>query len=915
MKRNIYKLVSGARQGLLALALVVSGTSVAQQVFTFNYTGAVQTVTLPVGNWQIECWGGNGGDVTAAPGGGGKGGYSRGELLVTNPGSLLTVYVGGRGGSANGTSAPAGNGGWNGGGGGGYCGKSAGGGGGASDVRLMGNTVADRIIVAGGGGGSAYYNQMCVGGNGGGNNGQNGDFITSGNVLTAGGGGAGATGAVPGPGGVGYPATAGLACGAGGGGNSPGGFGTAGICSGPGGNGGSLANGATGSSGGGGGGYAGGAGGTQTVNAGVGGGGGSSYIGGVNSATTIMFGQPGFVTNTDVLGNGKVVITELCTFFNFYAAANTNSLNPVICSGQSATLVSNAISNYSWSNGATTSSVVVSPTVSTVYTLTAMSPSNCITTRTINVTVSSGVPVLSISNPSNSICLGKTTSLTASGALTYTWVNPGVVNGQTFTPSSTAVYTVNGQNGCGITTATTSIQVSPLAVSTLATPTLVCQGFPATLSATSAVTGYTWQPGAQTGSAVTVAPMVNTLYTVTASDGTCTGTQTLQLITQTTPTIAASNTIASLCLGEVVTLSASGAGAGGTYSWTPGNLSGSTVTMSPSASTLITVVGTNSLGCYASAQLPAIVNQPSPLFVTANRTLVCVGGQSTLTASSSGSYSWTNGPATNTNVVSPAGPLTVYTVTGSNSSNTCTATRTIAIAVLTPSVNYTSSVSICNGETATLTASGANTYTWNGINTFSSGVYMPSPTITTQYVLVANTQSIATSCITQHTATVKVNANPVVTVAATKTTAICLGNSVTLTASGAQTYSWSNNATTASVSVSPSLTTLYTVVGTTTDNCKGTSQYNVLVSKCLGVGENSKTTLNVYPNPNNGQFTVSSEYPVNLTLMNTLGQFIRSIELNAENGYSVEVTGLAKGVYYLSADSDLKSDYMKLIVQ
>src|SRR5204863_5904961 len=112
--------------------------------------------------------------------------------------------------------------------------------------------------------------------------------------------------------------------------------------------------------GGGGGGYAGGAGGTQTVNVGSGGGGGSGYIGGVTSGTTIMFGQTGFVPNPTVTGNGMVIVTELCSI-TLYALGNTNSLSPMICAGQSATLMTNAISNYSWSTGATTSSIIVSP--------------------------------------------------------------------------------------------------------------------------------------------------------------------------------------------------------------------------------------------------------------------------------------------------------------------------------------------------------------------------------------------------------------------------------------------------------------------------------------------------------------------------------------------------------------------------
>src|SRR5690606_19350227 len=76
---------------------------------TFSYTGAVQTVTLPAGSYEIEAWGADGGD--AKGGIGGKGGYSKGIINVTSP-TTYYIYIGGKGATA---SAPT-TGGWNGGG-------------------------------------------------------------------------------------------------------------------------------------------------------------------------------------------------------------------------------------------------------------------------------------------------------------------------------------------------------------------------------------------------------------------------------------------------------------------------------------------------------------------------------------------------------------------------------------------------------------------------------------------------------------------------------------------------------------------------------------------------------------------------------------------------------------------------------
>ena len=155
---------------------------VAQPTQTFNYTGSVQTFTAPVtGTYQLEVWGAQGGNAgyysySSATGIGGKGGYSKGEIHL-NAGQTISIYVGGQGGSTQGTYVGdysiTVQGGWNGGGAGLQYGMT--GGGGATDMRLGGTALANRIIVAGGGGGagnSGNITQLSSGGEGGGLSGQ-----------------------------------------------------------------------------------------------------------------------------------------------------------------------------------------------------------------------------------------------------------------------------------------------------------------------------------------------------------------------------------------------------------------------------------------------------------------------------------------------------------------------------------------------------------------------------------------------------------------------------------------------------------------------------------------------------------------------------------------------------------------------
>lgn len=130
-------------------------------ILNFDYTGAVQSTTLPKGTYKLECWGAAGGDYdsvgsTSYKGYGAWGGYSKGTLsLITD--TKLFIYVGGKGTGSNITTAT---GGFNGGGAGlgRNDGWGASGGGGASDIRIGTNNLYARVIVAGGGGGGGHGN-------------------------------------------------------------------------------------------------------------------------------------------------------------------------------------------------------------------------------------------------------------------------------------------------------------------------------------------------------------------------------------------------------------------------------------------------------------------------------------------------------------------------------------------------------------------------------------------------------------------------------------------------------------------------------------------------------------------------------------------------------------------------------------
>lgn len=152
-------------------------------ILNFNYTGAVQSITLPKGIYTLECWGAQGGNrsqdsASATVTGSGLGGYSIGTLTLTQL-TTCYIYVGGQGGMSSSTDNVKVEGGFNGGGFASHesTGEPGNGGGGATDVRIAQDSLYARIIVAGGGGGSGEDNE--TGGYGGGETGGAGSGNTS----------------------------------------------------------------------------------------------------------------------------------------------------------------------------------------------------------------------------------------------------------------------------------------------------------------------------------------------------------------------------------------------------------------------------------------------------------------------------------------------------------------------------------------------------------------------------------------------------------------------------------------------------------------------------------------------------------------------------------------------------------------
>lgn len=470
-----------------------------------------------------------------------------------------------------------------------------------------------------------------------------------------------------------------------------------------------------------------------------------------------------------------------------------------------------------------------------------------------NATVTNSPGTVFVTSGST-ICSGQSTTLTASGATGYTWspatgLSSTTGASVTASPASTTTYTVTGTGGCGSCTATTTVTVEATPTITISPPApTTCSGQTTTLTASGANT-YTWSPSlwlsATTGATVTSSAASNINYTVTGTTAAgCVGTGSVSISVSQPPNVQVSPSSASVCSGQSATLTASGAQ---TYTWSPATglsaTTGATVTASPPSTTTYTVTGTSAAGCIGTRTVTVAVAPVPNVTVNPANSSICAGSSVSLTAGGANSYSWSpaSGLSATTGATVSASPATTttYTVTGTSGACSNTATSTVTI---NPSLSIgitPAAPAICSGTSTTLTASGAQTYSWSpatGLSATTGATVTASPVATTTYTI---TGTDANGCTGTATVTVTVNSNPTITIDPA-IPVVCNGNSITVTASGANTYSWSpatglSSTTGTSVNASPANTTAYTVTGTSVDGCTANTSFTVLVTVVVSV--------------------------------------------------------------------------------
>lgn len=288
-----------------------------------------------------------------------------------------------------------------------------------------------------------------------------------------------------------------------------------------------------------------------------------------------------------------------------------------------------------------------------------------------------------------------------------------------------------------------------------------------------------------------------------------------------------------------------------------------------------------------------------------------------------------------------------------------------------------SNSTICMGNSTTLTATGADTYTWSGgvtngaafsptttasytvlgtvtltgctntvvstvtVNalptvsvtsgaicagksftmvpsgastyTISGGSAIVTPTTNTSYNV---TGTSIQGCASTNTAvsTITVNALPTVS-ATTSSSLLCTGNTASLTATGAVSYTWNTSATTTVIAISPTVTTTYTVTGVNANSCSNITTVTQNVSTCAGLEMLTSASSNIfmYPNPSNGAFTIELASDAKVSISNALGQVVMSTSMIAGT-HTIVLNDVTDGIYFVKVITGNTQTIKRLVV-
>ncbi|HKR05231.1 MAG TPA: gliding motility-associated C-terminal domain-containing protein [Bacteroidia bacterium] len=633
-------------------------------------------------------------------------------------------------------------------------------------------------------------------------------------------------------------------------------------------------------------------------------------------------------TGTTPTTTTYILTTTLGACTNSDTVVVTVNPRPALAGGPDVTLCSGdtvqigtpnvAGNTYTWTPPTGLSSTTISdPTVTLTdttglpytvqYVVVTQNIYGCSSTDTVNVTVNV-IPVAAAGNDT-SFCSGDPVTIGGPpvAGYSYLWTPAAGLSSNTISDPIVTHVNTSGQNDTLYFILTVSLSsctgqdtvmviVRPSPVSNAGPDQTVCGSATIQLGTTS-TTGYSysWTPSAGLNDSTISDPILTVsnsgttpdtlVYIVTTTLNGCVTTDTVLIISGPEPTaVAGPDTV--ICSGNSVVIGSSST-PNYVYTWTPGTGLSSTTVSNPTLTLINTsgvpdtvyyIVSTDLFGCVDSDTIMIIVN-PNPVSNAGPDVTLCSGDTIQLGTSSTTGYTYLWTPAAGLSNTTISDPILIVSNTGSTpiaitytvttNLNGCITTDDVTITI-NPQPNVSASAnptSICIGGSATLIATGATGYSWalatspgNPVSTDS--VFVVNPAVTTTYIL---TGTNGFSCSNSDTITITVNPLPLVQITAAPLDSICVGDTLTLTATGATNYTWSilggpNIGTGSSIQVSPVTATTYVVVGTDGSLCTNSDTITIIVNPAATLSSISGT-LSVCPGVTGVQYWVNNPNP------------------------------------------------------
>nr|MBA3900268.1 T9SS type A sorting domain-containing protein [Bacteroidota bacterium] len=482
-----------------------------------------------------------------------------------------------------------------------------------------------------------------------------------------------------------------------------------------------------------------------------------------------------------------------------------------------------------------------------------------------------------------------------------------------FTASGTYTYIATYTSVCGTFSDTATVTVSLTSAAITASTDANCFGnadgeATATVSGGDAPYTYEWAHGPTTA---TVTGLVAGTYVVTVKDANNWPSLDSIVIAQPDEIVAAMAIIPYTCATGMgsITADVSGGMPGYTYLWQNGDTTATSGNLMPGVYTVEVTDATNCMVMLSDTVFENLLVADALNLMDVS----CFGGNNGEAAlSATGglapyTYEWSNMQTGDTATNLMAG---MYTVTVTDV-NLCTSTDTVMIEQPTEIIPDATIANVnCFGGddgSVTITATGGippYNYTWQ---TGHSGAFITGLEAGTYVVTVID----MTLCDVNDTITITEPSQ-------IDTTVAVAGITLTANITGTATFQWFNcggsdipQAT--GKSYTPTANGTY-AVRITSNGC--TDESACFEISTVGIQNNASSTssLNIYPNPNNGRFYITADKAGDYNLMNGLGQLVQRIQLNNDNNFKAEVNEMAVGVYYLIGYEGNQTVHKKVVV-